>query len=156
MEPYVWDSVKGKILASMFTLANTWDLAAHLGNHQLVRFINDQHSIQHELLQRPKPSSEPIFEDLVQGLDEISSLVKKLRPGSESDDDQQSNIDQRCTRCDRRVMTVGQPLSLVSARCKCSLLVWQADIHVGHLLFCCNAGLYKSLKLPKVVSCEAE
>ena len=106
--------MKGKILVSMFLLARTWDLAVHLGSHPMVHFINDQRSIQCELLLRPKASSEPLNE-LVQGLDDISLLVKKLRPVSESDDDQQFDIDQRCTRCDRRITTVSLPLSHVRA-----------------------------------------
>lgn len=112
----MWDSVKGKILASMFILAHTWDLAVPLGNHPLLIFIEDQHSIQHELLSRPKASSEAMDEQHAQGLDDMGLLVKKLDPDSRSDDGQQQfSIDQRCTRCDRRISTVSFPLSFVHA-----------------------------------------
>ena len=94
----------------MFVLAKTWDLAALLGSHPMLHFINNQHSIQHDLLLRPKASCEPIDEKLVQGLDDISSQVKKLRPVSDSDDDQDINIGHWCTRCDRHITTVSLPL----------------------------------------------
>ena len=98
----------------MFMLAHTWDLASYLDNHMLVRFICDQHSIQRELLLRPAPSPEPTDEELVQGLDDISTLVGKLRADDRSDDNRQL-IDLRCTRCDRRIYTVSLPFSAVHA-----------------------------------------
>lgn len=46
------------------------------GNHALalVRFIHEQHSMQHELLLRP----EPTFEELAQDLEKMNSLVDRL------------------------------------------------------------------------------
>lgn len=137
VEPGLWDNVKGKILASMFILGRTWDLAVPLGNHPLLHFIEDQHSIQRELLSRPKASSESMDEELAQGLDDIGLLVKKLGPDSRSDDEQQQqqqfSIDQRCTRCDRRISTVSFPLSFVHAgsmlpcsRRACFDVVWMS------------------------------
>ena len=83
----------------------------------MVHFIEDQHSIQRELLQRPKASSEPMIEELVQELEDISLLAKKLQPDPRSDE-QQFNIDQRCIRCDRRITTVSPPSSLLHADSK--------------------------------------
>lgn len=118
----MWDSVRGSTLATLFRLAQTWDLYLLLdcslknGVHSLVSFIHDQHSMQRELLLRPEPSPEPTFEELAQGLEEMSSLVDRLPADTRRNDDREF-IDLRCTRCERRINTVSPPLLTTCLQC---------------------------------------
>ena len=86
-------------------LARTWDLASFLNNHTLVSFITEQHSLQRESLLRPAPSPEPIREESIQEFDhEFKSLLEKIDDVKLKEDRQFTDL--RCTRCDRRILTV--------------------------------------------------
>ncbi|KAL3131271.1 hypothetical protein ABBQ38_000566 [Trebouxia sp. C0009 RCD-2024] len=94
-DPSVWDSVRGSILATLFMLAKSWDLGSLLaisrqaGDHVLVSFLHEQHSMQRELLLRPAPRHEPTYEKLALGLEEMNSLVEGLPADTRSDEDEE-------------------------------------------------------------------
>ena len=98
-------------MATLFLLAHSWNLTSLLaissqaGDHVLVSFLNEQHSMHHELLLRAEASHEPTFEELAQGLEEMNSLVEGL-PADTRSDEEEEFIDMRCTRCERRIRTV--------------------------------------------------
>ncbi|KAL3135355.1 hypothetical protein ABBQ32_007545 [Trebouxia sp. C0010 RCD-2024] len=114
-DPSVWDNVRGSILATLFLLAKTWDLSSMLaiskqaGEHMLVSFLKEQHSMQRELLLRLAPSHEPTFEELALGLEEMNSLVEEMPADTTSDEDREC-IDLRCTRCERRIHTKSEAM----------------------------------------------
>jgi len=95
----VWEKVKGRLVAAMLMLGNTWPLAEALNNHVLVTFINEQHQIlRKQLLQRQEQPENKQHETHRASGSESASPAKES-PGEEEEEGAKEEL--LCARCDK-------------------------------------------------------
>ena len=103
----VWEKVKGRLVAAMLMLGNTWPLAEALNDHVLVTFINEQHQLlRKQLLQRQQQPENKQHETHRASGSESASPAKES-PGEE--DEEVAKEELLCARCDKYMGRVSSP-----------------------------------------------
>ena len=106
-------------MASMLMLGHSWPLAKALdptpwGQHPLVTYINKQHRIQRDILDKQDLLSQPGSrqeEQEEQGAHESASAS----PSKDREEDEgEGSSDLRCARCHKRIGKVSQPVYFMS------------------------------------------
>ncbi|DBA91100.1 TPA: hypothetical protein ACH3X1_016065 [Trebouxia sp. C0004] len=95
----VWEKVKGRLVAAMLMLGNTWPLAKALNDHALVSFINEQHQIlRKQLLQRQlQPENKQPETHKASGSDSASPTRESPR----EEEEEVAKKELLCARCDK-------------------------------------------------------
>ncbi len=103
----VWEKVKGRLVAAMLMLGNTWPLAEALNNHVLVTFINEQHQIlRKQLLQRQEqPENKQHETHRASG----SGSASPVKDSPRETEEEVAKKELLCARCDKYMGRVSSP-----------------------------------------------
>lgn len=112
----LWDHVKGRLVASMLMLANTWPLAQVLDDHPLVGFINAQHRRLREQLLQAKMQQQRMQEEAHRASDRDAASPAKDSQGEEEEEVLVQEV--VCARCEKFLRKVSEVIAAkVWARC---------------------------------------
>jgi len=103
-------------VASMLMLGHSWPLAKVLdltpwGQHPLVTFINKQHRIQREILDKQDSLSQPGGQASSRQEEQGAQESASASPSKDREEDEgEGSSDLRCARCHKRIGKVSQTL----------------------------------------------
>lgn len=105
----IWEHVGDKLVASMLMLGHSWPLATALdpspwGQHPLVTFINKQHRIQRDILDKQDLLSQAAGQLPSRQEEQEAQEAASASPSKDREEDEgEGASDLRCARCHKRI-----------------------------------------------------